>query len=557
MKIHRFVEPREAAGLPACSPQAPCNLEACASVAAWLAGTRAKSSCEPRSLVMTSIDALCALAPVKRTIASLMLMSVVCSAAAMPEYCADIDQTKTDASLAPYSVACAGRSECSSVDQLEIRPIDGAAARPLKSVCLRLAGGNDAAAVDLRVYRQPASSQVATAYPLAPLFERWLADDKLNPILRSAAKPRLPVAVIFVDDAGSRFKREIVFDLAAQWSSGSLPLNIEKVTPDRCKKFECLLTLSVPDLATWKRVAKGDPAKLNLVVSGTRLPGITPEVSLDEGKGALRYQLLRRADKPEMAEAWRAIVKRVLAGESKFSVGLADDKGVIVSSDKGGVFEVPSAGKRAFATLFAAFVLAAAVIVLAQSAKSQWLRDAYEIPDDLVPSRSRPFSLGRCQMLWWTVVVAVSWFAIGFATGDWLSINDSAVVVMGISAATAAGAVAIVPTRIASRVQAYVSAKTAAAGKASDPAFLAAKAALAGDAELRTKSLAADLLSDYGEGTGLHRLQNLLFTIAFGLYFAWVAFHDGAMPSLSSTVLALMGISGSTYVGFKLAGKVA
>jgi hypothetical protein len=27
------------------------------------------------------------------------------------------------------------------------------------------------------------------------------------------------------------------------------------------------------------------------------------------------------------------------------------------------------------------------------------------------------------------------------------------------------------------------------------------------------------------------------------------------MPTLSTTVLALMGISGSTYVGFKLAGK--
>jgi hypothetical protein len=98
--------------------------------------------------------------------------------------------------------------------------------------------------------------------------------------------------------------------------------------------------------------------------------------------------------------------------------------------------------------------------------------------------------------------------------------------------------------------------KTTLDTAATDDAKLAAVAAIHNESRLWTQGGLADLLSDFeNTGTGLHRLQSLLFTVFFGGWFLVYALQHGAMPTLPSTVLALMGISGSTYVGFKMAAR--
>lgn len=475
-----------------------------------------------------------------------LLVSAVCAAAPVP--C----EGPLEHVQAPYSVSCAGKSECLTSDQLEIKPIDSSS-KPLVALCLRL-GLDDKLMVRLDLYRAPTTSQVPMSYPLAPIIERWLRDAQLGAALRSANRARLPIDVVLVDSTQAHYEVPLVFDLSSLWSNGSLPLNISEVSCNPCK-FDDLVSVSVPDLATWKLVTKADPAKLSIVLSGTRLPGITPTVSTIEGKGQLGFRLQRFGDKPESVSAWNVILRSALAGDSHFTVGLADDKGVLVTSEKGGEFAVANKSNRLGYTIVFGIALLLVLYVIGHRTSWEWVRDSYGIPDNLVPANSRSFSLGRCQMLWWTLIVAVSWFAIGYATGDWVSINESCLILLGISVGTAVGAVAATPDNVARLVKAYADAKIAASGNAADPALVAAKAAITGDAQIRTRNPLADLLSDYGESAGLHRLQNVAFTVIFGGWFVWLAFSEGAMPTLSNMMLTLMGISGSAYVGFKLAGK--
>ena len=60
-----------------------------------------------------------------------------------------------------------------------------------------------------------------------------------------------------------------------------------------------------------------------------------------------------------------------------------------------------------------------------------------------------------------------------------------------------------------------------------------------------------DILSD-DDGVSFHRLQIFGWTMVLILIFVVSVYDVLAMPDFDTTLLALMGISGGTYVGFKL-----
>lgn len=53
-------------------------------------------------------------------------------------------------------------------------------------------------------------------------------------------------------------------------------------------------------------------------------------------------------------------------------------------------------------------------------------------------------------------------------------------------------------------------------------------------------------------GIALHRFQMVVWTIVLGVIFLLGVYRDLAMPKFSLTLLALMGISATTYLGFKI-----
>jgi hypothetical protein len=66
-----------------------------------------------------------------------------------------------------------------------------------------------------------------------------------------------------------------------------------------------------------------------------------------------------------------------------------------------------------------------------------------------------------------------------------------------------------------------------------------------------SEGLRKDLLTDVN-GIALHRFQMLIWTIILGVIFLIGVYRDLAMPAFSGTLLALMGISAGTYLGFKI-----
>jgi hypothetical protein len=66
-----------------------------------------------------------------------------------------------------------------------------------------------------------------------------------------------------------------------------------------------------------------------------------------------------------------------------------------------------------------------------------------------------------------------------------------------------------------------------------------------------TDGFLSDVLSDIN-GPTFHRLQIVVWTVVLGLIFILSVWRKLAMPEFSETLLALMGISAGTYIGFKI-----
>ena len=147
----------------------------------------------------------------------------------------------------------------------------------------------------------------------------------------------------------------------------------------------------------------------------------------------------------------------------------------------------------------------------------------------------RPYSLAQVQMAWWTAIVFGSYVYLALKTGSINGIlNDTALILLGIGTGTALGAAMVDQTK--------------AAQNAGDqpPSDAAA-----------SQGLFDDLLTDCS-GVTLHRFQVMVWTLLLGLLFVWqVARGAGgagglAMPDIDPRALGLLGISGGTYLGFKI-----
>ncbi|MCU1231649.1 MAG: hypothetical protein JWO97_4533 [Acidobacteria bacterium] len=163
----------------------------------------------------------------------------------------------------------------------------------------------------------------------------------------------------------------------------------------------------------------------------------------------------------------------------------------------------------------ALLTLVTAVIALS-AAYTDMLREG---PD--VDGVRQPYSLGRTQMAWWFFLIVLSYSFIWLVTGDRDTIQPSLLGLMGISAATALAAAAI--------------AKTAARA---------------------SHGLWRDLVADErGSVVALDRLQIVVWTVVLSGVFLTSVIWDLTMPEFNATLLALMGISSGTYIGFKLPAK--
>lgn len=135
----------------------------------------------------------------------------------------------------------------------------------------------------------------------------------------------------------------------------------------------------------------------------------------------------------------------------------------------------------------------------------------------------RTYSLGRVQMAWWFGIIMGAYIFLWAITREIPSLGSQALLLMGISGATgltSAGLDASRQTQL-----------PASSGKFLD-----------------------DLLTD-AYGVTLHRFQMLAMTVILGVMFIIHVATTLTMPEFDGSLLALMGIAGGTYVGFKVPEK--
>jgi hypothetical protein len=137
-----------------------------------------------------------------------------------------------------------------------------------------------------------------------------------------------------------------------------------------------------------------------------------------------------------------------------------------------------------------------------------------------------PFSLSRTQMAFWTIIVAFSFTYIYIITGEMPNITTGTLILLGISSSTTLG------------------------GSLLDSNDTTTKRQNAPVNRCCSENFFKDILSDGGI-PGIHRLQNILFTVIMGGIYLYRAVAELYLTEFDTNLLILMGISSGTYLGVK------
>lgn len=259
-------------------------------------------------------------------------------------------------------------------------------------------------------------------------------------------------------------------------------------------------------------------------LDGNPLKGSKVEYT-DPANGLIRFTLQRNSADSSSKDEWNHVLSGLGPGVRKFNFSVGLESGAPIAAKnpaaplKFGLIVYPQ--PRSVLALIALIVLLVVFLVLA--ATTNMLKDLPSGPG--VPER-RTYSLGRCQMAWWTFIILTSFIVIWLVTGE-LSVSSSSLILMGISGATGLSAIIINPSPSKS------SGKTS---NTSRPRFF------------------ADLLDDR-TGVAFHRFQMFAWTLVLGIVFISRVVNELAQPTFDSTLLTLMGISSGTYIGFTFPEK--
>lgn len=201
----------------------------------------------------------------------------------------------------------------------------------------------------------------------------------------------------------------------------------------------------------------------------------------------------------------------------------------------------------------------------------------------------KPYSLGQFQMAFWFSLVILAFLYIWLVNGASDTITVSTLGLIGIGAGTALGAAAIDfgkhqgdKTELANLEAEEASLQIAIAtlnGGINPPAGTTARdaavlAQLVAERDTKQsrfnlitkripqlkKSLEPkksnwflmDVLTDQGTGISFHRFQMFVWTLILGILFVFQVWYRLSMPEFDTTLLALLGISSGTYLGFKI-----
>jgi hypothetical protein len=293
-------------------------------------------------------------------------------------------------------------------------------------------------------------------------------------------------------------------------------------------RFNDQITLAVEhtDEMDFDQTGEPSPGDLVLFLDGKALHGTHPMLGPDATDAdsvtttLLTYRITHEVTTPAAQAAW----KEILTGTKSrkvMTVSTGVEGGTAAASQATILFTAISTGR---ALLFASVAAVVIIIFLVIAGKTGALRDKEPAGDGIHAEKDRAYSLSRCQIALWTVIVLLSYLFIWFLTGEYnTAIPASVVTLMGLSLGTYGIAAAIDASKVTSK-----------------------------DTKVcPSDGVTTDLVVGE-EGTSMHRLQLVVWTFALMVVFVVTVWRTLAMPDFDSTLLALMGISAGTYVGLKL-----
>jgi hypothetical protein len=400
----------------------------------------------------------------------------------------------------------------------------------------------------------------------------------------------------------------IGIEAASAAENPAAPLKVTKVSsypvPEQKEGEQAILevglgdriAVTVTNLNQHEKDAAPPLSKLILYLDGYPLKGLNP-VTVNAPKDLLVFKLDRGT-----AENWSILLGRPHSHVRDVRVGIGTDN---TEFDHDDAVPIDRAQIR-LRIFYRNWLIACSLGFLALLGLFLWFAISSDIVRDSSPpeppaGKRRPFSLGRCQMAVWFFIVIGSFVFIWLITGDINTITEQALVLIGIGTGTALGAAAIdsnkqgsadtelaelrpqeakldaVVTELVAKVQRLSDAigaipSPAAATPAQVQELSDAKVALKeSEAQLQvvkdkiakseaglsapvSTGLILDLLTD-AEGIAFHRFQIVVWTLIMVFLFCVGVYQTLKMPEFSSTMLALMGISAGTYLGFKIPEK--
>jgi hypothetical protein len=352
------------------------------------------------------------------------------------------------------------------------------------------------------------------------------------------------------------------------------------------------------------------PEKYALFMNGVEVKGLDPALpgtyQGDSGQSmpALVFTLQRNKNNDAF---WKELMGSIVGMHVPVVISLGEQAGegkatrptIVGSPLTAASFEFEVIG---FWRLVAALVAVIAVISLVwgHARTRTTLRDSY-LPQ-IEPSQ-QTYSLARWQMAFWFTLIFAAFVYLFVVLWDTNTITSQALMLMGISSATALAAVEIdsikdSPADAANRGLQALGLKTYADVQRVQQEIDSRKAELAGlpsesphDGQVKhgkqaspveqrrrqlqteiqdrdnilrtyfmkihpflTQGWFKDITTDIN-GTAIHRLQAVCWTLALGAVFVITVYRTLAMPDFNANLLTLMGISSAGYVGFKYPEK--
>ncbi|HEV7486940.1 MAG TPA: hypothetical protein VGQ65_14775 [Thermoanaerobaculia bacterium] len=273
------------------------------------------------------------------------------------------------------------------------------------------------------------------------------------------------------------------------------------------------VVVSVCNLDALVRDAEAQQQSITLFIEGLDT-GVEPS-GIDIESGTLTFELTRNAKNKQI---WRQFLYDPLFDPDatmRISAGIHGERALPRAAGANMSLRLKKLYLDYWSMTWLALLVAVAIALVIYARRSDMLRDGPR-----VDGVRQPYSLARAQMAWWFFLLVVGYVFIWLVTGEADSIAPSLLGLVGISAATALAAVAI--TSVSSR------------GPRASEGFM------------------RDLISADRGVVALDRLQVVVWTLVLGGVFLTAVLWDLTMPEFSATMLALMGISSGTYIGFKL-----